>query len=212
MSKFSIDLIECWISKLNFKIESGGLYIGLEAFEEDFTKAFKIFLSADEKDILRFFGFDVEIDYCKLKPYNMYPFLSNTSKLTPGCITYYGFKGPHARNSEHTKFNDYLRSQFIDKNEKLTDEVIQKWQSDAIKYFAKEKEYQLYLEKYKVINTVRTLKVQLKPRESVIWRRFIVFNGINTIKDWDFVKFQLEWNAFKKENWSGLDIYSGIYY
>jgi len=199
------ELLNFWITKIKFNITDNVLYILLESCDIDIFNSCKFELSSDKKKILDFFGFDSTIDYDNLKPYNIYEYLCTSSVLLPQYITYCGFKGPHAKNTNHSKFNEYLLKRFpYDKTHSQYSiyNDIDKWKRYAIKYFNKNDDYELYKSNYNILNKLFEKKDKFV--EKIKWneyKKFICLHGILTIINWDDNKFNEEWDLYKKSLW-----------
>lgn len=205
---FELDLINFWIERLNFQIKDDKLFLRLKACNIDIMRSHLLLLSDNVNDILDFFGFDISIDYMHLKPYNIYEFMSTTVKLYPEYISYYGFKGPHPKNQNHVKFNDYLKQKFRDvfSNRDQSLETRQKeWMERAIEHFSKQNKYVTYLEQHDIITAV-IKKMNIVAASFSHIKRFLMLHGLLRVKNWDDARVTKEWQRFQDEEWAGLRI------
>lgn len=225
------ELLNFWIRSLNLDIRhekitnNPRLYISLKAYTNDPMYAFVILLSEDRKSILTFLGFDTSIEYDKLTEKNIFEYLCTSSRLDPAFIKYCGFKGPHAKNRMHQKFNDYLVAKKFRNSAKRDDDYFSQekqavniYAQDAISYFGKEKEYIDYKEKRKLIDKVMEKKYYLRDNlkengnnslSLMIdnFSQFITVYGIYHVSQMSFDEFETKWKDFINQNWSGLRIF-----
>lgn len=209
---FELDLLNCWIHNLSFMVNDDKLYLSLKASDNDWLRCCNLFLSDNQKDILEFFGFDSSVDYLNLKSYNVYEFFCTTTKLTPHHISYCGFKGPHPKNQNHSKFNEYIKDKYknlrtleADRQEVYSQRAT--WLKDAIKFFSKENEYQKYLWQKSTIS-VAIKKLHTLHASFADMSRFILLHGIKRVVKWDEEVLKKKWQKFKNDEWNGLTMFT----
>lgn len=202
-----LELLNYWIKKMNFNIHEDTLYMSLESCDIDFCNTCKFVLSSNKNKILEFFGYDTTIDYDHLKSYNIYEFLCTSTKLLPNNIQYDGFKGPSAKNSEHVKYNKYLLQKYSDNKKYRIDDIennkfIKKFNEDAIKFFKKENNFELYKFNFNILNKLFKKKENIEKINHSEFCKFVSLHGILTIIKWSDDKFYDEWDLYKKSLWN----------
>jgi hypothetical protein len=213
------ELLNFWINKIGFDIrhdkvdEHCYLYMSLKADKEDFMNSYIILLSSNRDAILQFFGFDISIKYDSLSERNLFEYLSTSSILKPYYLKFCSFKGPRPKNKLHEKFNKYL----LDKNYPQKDDNISikqqsiNFKNDAISYFGKEKEFLEYKEKRAIFDSINQKKHYLmsnQPEQSYVdFTSFLAVHGIINVASMNEETLMITWDAFSKQNWSGIRRY-----
>jgi hypothetical protein len=213
------ELLNFRINKLGFDIrhdnvsETCYLYLLLQADKDDFLNSYIILLSSSKKAILEFFGFDITIQYDNLTETNMFEYLCTSSILKPCYIRYCSFKGPHPKNKLHENFNKYLLKKNYSRHDgnlraKEQRSILKK---DAISFFGKEKEFSEYKEKRTMFDNINEKKHYLmskQPSQSFVdFMSFLVVHGITNVVSMNEELLITTWNAFSKQNWSGIRRY-----
>lgn len=214
------ELLNFWINKIGFDIrhdklnEPCYLYLSLKADKDDFLKSYIIELSSDKNKILQFFGFDSNINYDNLSEKNLFEYLCTSSILQPSHIRYCSFKGPHAKNKLHEKFNKYLLDKNYSRHQDNTsiNQQVRVFVNDAITYFQKEHDFTEYKEKRKMFDNVvqkkHYLMSNVKQFSHVDFNLFLVVHGILNVSLMNDETLQNVWKDFSNQNWSGARRYS----
>jgi len=217
------ELLNFWIENYNFIIvdnknpSSTKLFLRLKACNVDIMRSSLFLLSSEKEQILDFFGFDTSIEYDYLKSYNQYEFLCSSKKLSPRYINYRGFKGPHSKDSNHEKFNKYLKGKYISSDYRNDDHSLisahkKVWLERAIKFFNKENEYQEYIDNRNLLDNIFK-KREKNNIEFNEFRRFLSLHGVLNVSKWDDDKFQVEISKFVGSSWNtSLSIFHPKYF
>jgi len=210
------ELLNFWISKLGFDICHNDIctnpkfFVSLKAHSGDVMKTYRILLSENKNNILEFLGFDNTIAYNALSEKNTFEYLCTSSLLNPIHIQYCGFKGPHAKNKQHKKFDEYLKNKqyhhlhgdvYCAKEDR--DHLLQR----SISFFNKENEFIEYIERKGTMNKLMKKHRLLKNYDNIEWddfKMFLILNGIMDVLQTDDDTLFTKWDAFKTQNWSGL--------
>lgn len=210
------ELLNFWVHHLHFDVrherleDNPRLYLSLKAHNNDSLCSYVLLLSESKKDILEFFGYDTSIEYDRLTEKNVFEYLCTSSRLKPQFIQYSSFKGPRAKNKQHTEFNKYLeRKEFPRRGSDYCNQRTQLcriYSQDAVNFFQKEKEYTAYKENRKILDAVnrKTSLVNLKESAATSFSKFIAVHGVLNIATMDDDTFVAAWDKFIKQNWSGL--------
>lgn len=214
MEGVDLELLNFWIHKLHLEICQDGLRLKLKACAQDFLHSFTLPVSKDPVKILAFLGYDTEVDITKLTEKNLFEYLCTSTRLNPKFIAYTSFKGPHAKNALHARFNDYLKEKgyplprSLDNNDKKELEALSKELRDhAIEFFEKQDEILAYAQKYQFITKVFEQRQHLPTHTMFDFNRFIVLYGLKAIATMETATLQKRWNNFTKSNWSQLDLF-----
>jgi hypothetical protein len=215
------ELLNFWIARLNFDIshkntsENPKLYVSLNAYSDDFTSSYSILLSENKNSILEFLGYDNTIKCDNLSEKNTFEYLCTSSFLNPMHIRFCGFKGPYAKNKQHQNFNEFLKKKqyyslkgeeyYITQQEDKTSLLRR-----AISFFGKQEAFREYVEKKDTMDQVMLKYKYLKKSYSIEWsnfKNFLILYGMLNVINMDDDILLVNWNEFKKENWSGLSIF-----
>lgn len=207
------ELLNFWIRSLRFNIVHKDitlepcLCISLKAHKHDMLYSHSIPLSRNKNAILEFFGYDTSVKYENLTEKNLFEYLCTTNKFQHSLVKYCSFKGPHAKNKQHERFDRYLREKFkgLQKNDKFEQRHnIVTFMNDAISYFGKEKEFADYVEKKDILSKVMN-KMYSRNLEHDNFKSFILVYGIIGISKMTEDAFNETWNDFVSHNWSGAN-------
>jgi hypothetical protein len=210
------ELLNFWINKIGLDIHNDldnglyhpKLYLSLKAYKDDPVYTYALLLSENKNDILRYLGFDTTVEYDKLSEKNTFEYLCTSTKLDPKYIWYCGFKGPHAKNKLHSKFNEYLK----DKNYPKGKDHVQINVLDAISFFGKESEYEEYKTKRALMDCIMQKKDILKQNGNdynySCFSRFITVYGIIPVTVMNDAELIEKWTEFKNQNWSCLTLFN----
>ena len=130
-----------------FAFSGTRFFVHLKAYKKDPFGAYVICLTENKKHALAFLDYDTSVEYDLLTERNLFAYLDTSTRLSPEFIRYCGFKGPHAKNKLHERYNKHLIEEHggYKKNDNShyvrRHELSQKLKHAAISYFGKEKEY-----------------------------------------------------------------------
>jgi hypothetical protein len=201
------ELLNYFIRYLPFHVQKDTLFLRLPGCERDIFNLHEMPLTDDPLKILDFFGYDTTIEYTKLSQSNIFVYLTNSTKLDPAFICHDGFKGPHAKNNIHKKFNQHLVCEYQHlKKHRPHQDVCEKWIVDAIKYFNKLNEFNTYQSQKAIIDKALQFHVATDKDTRKGYDRFVLLHGVYTVASMTRLQFEDAWVKFKRENWSSLKV------
>ena len=204
-----ISLLNYYIERIGFIIDDGKLFFVSKGNDRDFSNSYRIFLTSDSRDMLKFFGYDVTIPYDKLSERDLWSYLTSSTMLTQTHLSLTNdFKGPRAKNKYHKRFSDFLRKQFGSDYRQLDDKLTETWHRSAVSYFGIDNQYAEYLNQKKIVDKIFYLyeiNVSEKSIDSYkTLQLFVRLHGVRSIAAWDDDKFLEKWKEMLLENWSNL--------
>lgn len=207
----NLSLLNFWLENIDMYIKDNILYLLLKACDRDCFKSYKIKLSDNSDEILKFFGFDITRDYHNMTKKNQFVFLTTSTKLKPELIKYIsnGFKGPNRSYSKlEEKFNAFLKEEYylINPIIDVVDKKL-KFRNDAISTFHIQDKYEIYVLQYTIMN--KLMEQRKKILEKIPYDEFTYFvmlYSIYTVVNSDDKKLLEMADEYNKLNWNFLKI------
>lgn len=207
-----IELLNFWIDKLGFYIDNGTLNILLHV---PFFGKYVISLSNNKREILNFFGFNVDnIEYDSLSERDTFEYLSTSTKLCHNDIQLCSLvKGPSPKNKQHAKYNEYLKKKYYMNDQLFIPNKRIEWSKEAIAFFGKQKEYEIYISQCDIFTKIKKCfkTLNLTYVHIPAFHSFLMLYGIQNIIDYDDLHLNEKWNVFQNMNWSPLHMVTYTY-
>lgn len=197
----NIELLNIWINDLGFYIKDDTLYLKLKV---PLFRRYSLQLSLNKNDILDFFGFDATFEYDNMTERNQFEYLCTSTKLLPSDICHYTFKD-FPNSKQHARFDEYLKKKYNAK-QLLEPERKTIWRKDAIRYFKKENEYDIYLSQCDMCLRAKKLSEKLNVIDMSQFFAFIMLYGLKNIIEFDETTLFNKWDVFSHMNWSHLSL------
>lgn len=207
----NLSLLNFLIENIHMIIKNNTLYLLLKACDNDYFNSYKIKLSDNSDEILKFFGYDITRDYNNMTEKNQFVFLTTSTKLKPELIKYIskGFKGPNRFYSKlEEKFNAFLKQEnYYRVNSNDFDDQILEFRNDAIETFNIQDKYNIYKLQYTIMN--KLMEQRKKIMEKIPFgefNHFVMIYSIYTIISSDDQKLLEMADEYNKLNWNFLKI------
>lgn len=182
-NEMDLELLNFWIENLDFYIRDNTLKMRLYV---PYFRNYIMELSSNKKDILDFFGFDTNIDYDALKEKDVFVYLCSSKKLCHTKLRLCSIKGPFPKNKQHSKFNQYLQTNyFVNDVFRIPQEMSSsiKWSKEAISFFKKDKEYDMYMAQYNMFLKLKLCfnKLTISNAHRPIFNAFLMLYGVKNV-------------------------------
>jgi hypothetical protein len=206
-----LELLNCWLRRYGMDISNNTLFVNLKECKNDVCHSYALKLSVNTKEILDYLGFDAKINCDALTLKNQYEYLCTSTKLCPNYIVYKGFKDTF-KKKEHQHYDKYLRTKYSNLQRKdLTKQERRKFTKDAIEFFGKETDYQLYKQQYKILTKFTEVLQPIHSLEEYSFaskKRFVSYFGVSQIVNMSEEEVKENYLSFVAQNWSGLILYT----
>lgn len=195
-----LELLNYFITKLDFIIVGSELRVNLPACDEDQDKKCVFTLSSNCEQILAFFGYDTTVKLNHLTERAFFNYLVSNGKFKH--IQYI----KPAKNAQHQRFAKFLKSQYPETLDPPT-ETIKQLKDAAIAHFEKKREFQVYEYQSKMLQKAIQIRDKLEA-DKTTFARFIKLHGMNTVIKVGDDELYHRWGLFRNANWSSLDFFS----
>jgi hypothetical protein len=160
------------------------LSLFLEGYAEDVLgSSYCMCLTEDKQAILEFLGYDAIVSYDTLSERELFKYLCSSKHFKkPTDIKSCSFKGPRPKNKQHSRFHTYLTRKYphITLQTDQKEQEIERFRTNALKYFHKEDAYDEYKTHYDILSKVMLLNDR-KGISYITLKQFVMLHGIHTL-------------------------------